>query len=252
MAEQSYTLGAATAHATSVLWDHNDLPDTQFDDAFKANTADTRYPVSLQLNTGDPNITVLRLNIGTSPGTGGAGSQDLSTTFENNWSIQFGYGGSTWRFDHSDFASDSDEPYTWQSTTQAVNDRADAAIAAMSNNSGVVVTFRDFVPVAPSWTDATGDAFTGTVGQAITDITVPAVDAGNPPPTYAVVGTLPDGLNFDTTTRVISGTPAGAGEGTITIRATNSQGTADWTVDYAFEDQLTFVAMLWAAAALQG
>ena len=55
---------------------------------------------------------------------------------------------------------------------------------------------------------------------------------GNPTPTYAVEGSLPAGIAFDTGTRVISGTPSATGSGTITIRATNSEGMADWTVTY--------------------
>ena len=85
--------------------------------------------------------------------------------------------------------------------------------------------------VSPSFTDDTGDAQTWTTGTAITSITVPAA-SGNPTPTYAVEGSLPAGLAFDTTTRVISGTPTTAGSGTITIRASNSEGHADWTVAY--------------------
>ena len=86
---------------------------------------------------------------------------------------------------------------------------------------------------APSFTDPTGDAISGTAGTAIADVTVPEAD-GDPAPTYAVVGTLPAGLAFDTTTRVLSGTPSAAGSGTIRIRAANSAGTADWTVAYSF------------------
>ena len=59
---------------------------------------------------------------------------------------------------------------------------------------------------APSFTDPTGDAQAWTVGDAITDITVPAA-SGNPAPTYAVEGSLPAGIAFDTGTRVLSGTP---------------------------------------------
>ena len=84
---------------------------------------------------------------------------------------------------------------------------------------------------APSFTDNTGDAQTWTAGTGITSITVPEAD-GTPAPTYAVQSGLPSGLAFDTTTRVISGTPSAAGSGTITIRASNSEGDADWTVDY--------------------
>ena len=70
------------------------------------------------------------------------------------------------------------------------------------------------------------------MGTAITAITVPEAD-GTPAPTYAAEGILPAGIAFDTTTRVISGTPTATGNGTITIRATNSEGDADWTITYA-------------------
>ena len=85
--------------------------------------------------------------------------------------------------------------------------------------------------VAPSFADNTGDAQNWTQNQAITPITVPAA-AGTPAPTYAAVGALPAGIQFNTSTRVLSGTPAAQGSGTITIRATNSEGMADWTVAY--------------------
>ena len=70
------------------------------------------------------------------------------------------------------------------------------------------------------------------MGTAIAAITVPEAD-GTPEPTYAVEGVLPAGIAFDTTTRVISGTPTATGSGTITIRASNSEGDADWTITYA-------------------
>ena len=79
------------------------------------------------------------------------------------------------------------------------------------------------VLAAPSFADDTGDAQTWTIGGAITPLTVPAA-AGNPTPTYATVGTLPGGIAFDTSTRVISGTPTAQGSGTIRIRATNTRG----------------------------
>ena len=72
----------------------------------------------------------------------------------------------------------------------------------------------------------------GKWGTAITAITVPEAD-GTPEPTYAVEGVLPAGIAFDTATRVISGTPTATGNGTITIRASNSEGDADWTITYA-------------------
>ena len=83
----------------------------------------------------------------------------------------------------------------------------------------------------PVFANAMGDAIVLIAGTAIPSVTVPAA-TGAPTPTYAVVGSLPDGLIFNRATRVISGTPTTAPSGTITIRATNSQGTADWTAEY--------------------
>ena len=86
--------------------------------------------------------------------------------------------------------------------------------------------------VIPSWNDDTGDAFTATIGTAISAITVPAVDAGTPAPTYAASG-LPAGITFNPSTRVLSGTPSGsASRGTITVTATNASGSDTWTVAY--------------------
>ena len=89
--------------------------------------------------------------------------------------------------------------------------------------------------VAPSFSDDTGDAQAWTTGAAITSITVPTA-TGHPTPTYTQVGSLPTGLSFNGSTRVISGTPTASGTGTIRIRATNSQGSDDWTVAYSITD----------------
>ena len=86
--------------------------------------------------------------------------------------------------------------------------------------------------VAPAFADDTGDAQDWVQNTAITPVTVPAA-TGNPTPTYAVVGSLPTGIAFDASTRSLSGTPTGTGSGTIRIRATNSQGSDDWTVTYS-------------------
>ena len=83
---------------------------------------------------------------------------------------------------------------------------------------------------APSWTDDTGDAQAWTQNEAITPVTVPGA-SGIPVPTYAAVGN-PAGIAFNPDTRVISGTPTTVGTGTITVTATNSEGSDDWTVSY--------------------
>ena len=85
--------------------------------------------------------------------------------------------------------------------------------------------------LVPVFADDTGDDQAWTQNTAITSITVPAA-TGTPTPTYAAVGTLPAGIQFNTTTRVISGTPTELGSGTITIRATNAGGSDDWTLAY--------------------
>ena len=84
---------------------------------------------------------------------------------------------------------------------------------------------------APIFSNTAGDDQTWTVGIAISNIVVPAA-SGSPPPTYAVVGSIPGGVTFNASTRVISGTPTSSGSGVITIHAINSQGSADWTVEY--------------------
>ena len=81
----------------------------------------------------------------------------------------------------------------------------------------------------PSWTDNTGPTQTWTRGTAISTFTVPPVDAGSPAPTYSASG-LPSGLRFHPSARRITGTPTVAGTGMITVMATNTAGTATWTM----------------------
>ena len=128
--------------------------------------------------------------------------------------------------------ADMSEPYLWE----PINGDEVAAfighVQGLSDQRGLLtLTTRAAVDIAPSFADDTGDAQSWTQNQAITALTVPAAD-GTPTPTYAEVGVLPAGISFNITTRVLSGTPTATGSGTITIRATNSEGDADWTVDY--------------------
>ena len=90
-------------------------------------------------------------------------------------------------------------------------------------------------PVA--FADSTGGTQFWTQNTAITPVTVPAA-TGTPTPTYAATG-VPAGINFNTTTRAISGTPTAVGSGTITVTATNSAGSATWTVAYITAAALT-------------
>ncbi|KFC19994.1 YDG domain-containing protein [Chryseobacterium sp. FH1] len=75
---------------------------------------------------------------------------------------------------------------------------------------------------APVVTSGTG--FTGTVNTLLSNF---QISASNSPSSYAInSGTLPAGLNFNTTTGIISGTPTVAGAGSVTVTATNAIGTS--------------------------
>ena len=127
--------------------------------------------------------------------------------------------------------ADMMEPYQWFPTNSAEVIAFANHVRGLTDNNATLTLTDDPAAVAPSFADDTGDAQTWEMGTAITAITVPEAD-GTPAPTYAVEGSLPAGIAFDTATRVISGTPTAVGSGTITIRATNSAGDADWTVAY--------------------
>ena len=84
---------------------------------------------------------------------------------------------------------------------------------------------------APDFSSSTGVAKTWISETAIVNVVVPRA-SGTPAPVYSVIGSLPTGLTFNPSNRTISGMPTSPGSGTITIRATNSEGSADWTFDY--------------------
>ena len=98
-------------------------------------------------------------------------------------------------------------------------------------SASVSVTTSAVPGAAPSFADDTGITQAWAPGTTIYSITVP-IASGTPTPTYAAIGALPSGISFNATTRVISGTPSAVGSGTIRIRATNSQGSDDWTIAY--------------------
>ena len=159
-----------------------------------------------------------------------AAGPDFTTEMETNGSILFE------ALDGSSVTvigiTDTSDPYLWLADNAAAVTVFTENLILLADRS-LTVTFNDNQgDVAPSFADDTGDAQTWETGTAITAITVPAA-TGTPTPTYAAEGNLPAGIAFDTATRVISGTPTATGSGTITIRATNSAGTADWTITYA-------------------
>ena len=104
------------------------------------------------------------------------------------------------------------------------------------------VTHTPVLLTAPSFADDTGISQAWTPSQAIIPITVP-VASGFPTPTYAVQGFVPNGIGFTSATRVISGAPTSEGSGIIRIRATNSEGSDDWTVAYTIAVVATTVGI---------
>ena len=115
--------------------------------------------------------------------------------------------------------------YYYGATVDSVADESNTR----NNNSGAL---RVVVSTAPTFADNTGDAQSWTVDTAISTLTVPRA-SGNPTPTYAVVGSLPSGISFSPSNRRLTGRPTRVGNGTIRVRATNSVGSADWTVAYS-------------------
>ena len=86
------------------------------------------------------------------------------------------------------------------------------------------------------WADTNPTLGTPTLenGTAYTSSAMPAVTAGTSPYSYTMTG-LPAGLSFNSTTRVVSGTPSSSGSSVLTYTASDAGGsslelTATWTV----------------------
>ena len=77
---------------------------------------------------------------------------------------------------------------------------------------------RDTQPVLPSVSDKSATQNT------IYSLTLPEATGGNDPLTYALVGTLPTGLTFNASTRVLSGTPTQSGTFLIIYTVTDDDG----------------------------
>ena len=157
---------------------------------------------------------------------------------------------------------DTTEPYEWRPTNLSDLVTFANVVRNAARTSPLTITFDDLTFIPPqirasiksgvpsltarvrttsaiTFTDNTGDLQFWTIFQEIRPITVPEAVA-NLPLSYAPVGNLPDGINFNPTTRVISGDPRLRGVGKITIRASNAEGFADWTVSYAVADVLGY------------
>ncbi len=79
--------------------------------------------------------------------------------------------------------------------------------------------------VMPTFSGETIDDKEYIAGSLITPVTLPAATGGNTPLTYSLTPALPTGLNFNTATRVISGTPTTAmSRNTYTYTVTDING----------------------------
>ena len=217
--------------------------DEQFDAAFE-NGGDV-FLKFIEVVQGDDEFQ-MTVSVAVSRTAGGSESHiDLSQAWaESDQAVTFHFAGTDYVFEGPGSADNPGFSYSLSSNAEGRQALVDAVIGA-SDRSGMTVTFSDAGRPfeAPGWDTATGAAQTWHQNDAITAVTVPAVDDGFPDPTYAVHGSsLPAGLTFNTTTRVISGTPTGHGSGTITIRASNDDGSnsgmADYTIAYTITQDL--------------
>ena len=106
----------------------------------------TRYIQQMTFNAPQPNFATafnLSLDIADrgfgSPGL--ANGQDLSSAFESGWEITIQAGGSSWKFTHDDFSTDTSERYRWATSDTATrNDMIAAANAMLAEVSSNAVT----------------------------------------------------------------------------------------------------------------
>lgn len=85
----------------------------------------------------------------------------------------------------------------------------------------IKVTYTPVVAAAPV---VTGGTISATYGSSMTDYQISAT--GTPTSYTVATGTLPAGLSLNGTTGIISGTPTVSGNSSITVTATNSNGTS--------------------------
>jgi len=107
-------------------------------------------------------------------------------------------------------------------------------IRAFNKNTGVEITNEAIdQDLLPSFTGRTISDRIFTVGEATEDITVlPSALSGDPPLTYNLTPALPGGLQFNSNTRVISGTPT-----TVTSKTAYTYTVTDTDGD---TDEITF------------
>ena len=213
MATVTVALTGYTAAATQIRWDDNVSLGTTF--GIEGRTQ-TLSQLIVRQNNGI-SISILGTNVRFTPEFEATGRIIITASDGETLEVMI---------DNEDMT----EPYSWfpangNEVTAFYNHER-----TLATHDATLTLTDDADTDAPVFADDTGDAQDWTQNTAIAPITVPGA-SGTPAPTYAAAG-LPAGIDFDTGTRVISGTPTAVGAGTITVTATNSEGTADWTVAY--------------------
>ena len=231
MAEHTVTIGAANENPTFFWW----------------SIISATIPVSLLVSSVADNL--VRIDIArtasTTFGFSMAGfSSELTEAVEDNpkaftlsaGSLSVDYGGPN---APGNVLDDTTEPYSWRASADDFSNIQAFANAYINltaaQKAGTTLTIRDFVPAvpaAPAFADDTGDDADWTRNTAINAITIPRA-TGSPAPTYASVGDEPAGIDIvlptETADGSITGTPTAVDSGDIVIRATNSEGSDDWT-----------------------
>lgn len=107
-----------------------------------------------------------------------------------------------------------------------------AAVVEKLTTTHAIQTFHESRLAAPKFAaPKVGPQQSWTAGQAITPFKVPA-PAGYPAPTFSAQF-LPTGIQLDGKTGEVTGTaPNSTGQGTITVKATNSEGSDTYTFNY--------------------
>jgi hypothetical protein len=114
---------------------------------------------------------------------------------------------------------------TTQATTTHTFTLRDSSAPSQTVQQTLTLTIR---PVPAVLAIATASLPNGTVNQAYNRPV--QASGGTPPLTWTIVagsGTLPPGLNLDSTTGAISGTPATAGTASFTVRVADARGQSD-------------------------
>ena len=167
--------------------------------------------------------------VNTGPGT--SAGPDFTADFRQRASLTFSDGTNSFVLDGIE---DATEPYAWTPTNQADVDSFVSNYIA-GTTCTLVMDLAE-VDEVPAFADDIGDDQIWQTGIEYSLI-VPDGGGGSSIPVYTVVG-LPNGMAFDPIALEISGTLSAIGVGTITVTATNSLGSDDWTVDYTIRGPL--------------